>query len=155
VARRKLLKRSFSEIDRGPLGGAVFDARKRLGMTQAQLAGSIGRDRPWLSDVETGKVTHVPDEDLALLASRLESDIELLKAARDQVNAKFTPSQRPGERLTAFAKLCHSCGYGCDPDARFCANCGTQLPADVGCPRCGHLSAASANYCSCCGSSLH
>ena len=59
MARRKLHKRAFGEIDRGTLGIFLFNARKRERLTQAQLAEVIGRDRPWLSDVETGKVTHV------------------------------------------------------------------------------------------------
>ena len=55
VARRKLQKRAFINIDRGVLGGLIFNARRLHSLTQAEVAAAIGRDRPWLSDVETGQ----------------------------------------------------------------------------------------------------
>lgn len=155
MARRKLEKRSFADIDRGPLGGVVFEARKRLMLTQAGLASAIGRDRPWLSDVETGKVTHVPDDDLASLAGSLRLDLPELRELRDRLNSRFGPAAASATVRDAIAKVCPTCGYRSELDARFCAHCGRSLPADVQCPQCGRLSMAEAHFCSRCGTALH
>lgn len=155
MARRKLEKRAFGQIDRGPLGGAVFEARKRLKLSQAQLAEAIGRDRPWLSDVETGKVTHVPDHDLAELARSLQVEHDDLMIARDRVDSKFQPSAAAAPLRNAMTKPCPSCGNRCELDARFCAHCGKPLPSDVQCPKCARHSPAYAHYCARCGTPLH
>ena len=133
MARRKLAKRSFADIDRGPLGGAIFEARRRRRATQAQLAASIERDRPWLSDVETGKVTHVPDDDLASLAAFLSLDLTSLKAARDSTNSKSNSPRPALPPVHSFTRLCMECGYRGEVDAHYCAICGSELPASVAC----------------------
>lgn len=39
------------------LGGAIRQARRTTGMSQAELAAAAGVGRPWLSSVERGKRT--------------------------------------------------------------------------------------------------
>ena len=155
MARRKLAKRSFADIDRGPLGGAIFEARKRREATQAQLAASIERDRPWLSDVETGKVTHVPDEDLANLAAFLRLNVASLKAARDSANSKSGPPRPAPPPVNLFTRLCPECGYRGEADARYCAICGSELPPSVACSHCGRMCPVGTNYCGGCGKALN
>ena len=155
MARRKLAKRSFADIDRGPLGGAIFEARKRREATQAQLAASIQRDRPWLSDVETGKVTHVPDEDLANLAAFLRLNVASLKAARDRTNSRSGPPQPVPPPVNLFTRLCPECGYRGEADARYCAICGSELPPSVACSHCGRVCPVGTNYCGGCGKALN
>ena len=154
MARRQLVKRTFADIDRGPLGGAVFEARKRLKVTQAQLAGSIARDRPWLSDVETGKVTHVPDEDLTRLAGSLEMDYEFLREARDSTNSRLRASLTLTPLRNSVTKTCAECGYQGDADARYCASCGGELPHVIRCSHCARVTLADANFCPGCGEPL-
>ncbi len=154
MARRKLEKRSFADIDRGPLGGAVFEARKRLRMTQAKLAASIERDRPWLSDVETGKVTHVPDKDLANLATFLRLNIASLKTARNSTNSKFRSARPSAPLRNVVAKTCMECGYRGEAEALYCASCGSKLPESVVCSHCGWLCLAGTNFCAGCGEAL-
>ena len=154
MARRKLEKRSFADIDRGPLGGAVFEARKRLRTTQATLAASIERDRPWLSDVETGKVTHVPDKDLANLATFLRLDFASLKMARDSTNSRFKSAQPSAPLRNIVARTCMECRYRGEADALYCASCGSKLPQSVVCSHCGRMCLAGTNYCAGCGEVL-
>ena len=155
MARRKLAKRSFADIDRGPLGGTIFEARKRRGATQAELAASIERDRPWLSDVETGKVTHVPDEDLAKVAAFLSLNLASLKTARDSVNSKSNSPGPAAPSVHSFTRLCMECGYRGEADARYCAICGSELPPSVACSHCGRLCPVGTNYCGGCGKALN
>ena len=150
VARRKLYKRAFSDIDRGVLGGLIFNARRLHSLTQAQVAAAIGRDRPWLSDVETGKIRHMPDEDVQALARTLGLDAGQLVIARDGAPAR--PVSSSG--VLGGHRACHQCGHLSPDDANFCSHCGTEVPADIKCQTCGQLSDVSANYCMNCGSAL-
>lgn len=150
MARRKLQKRSFSDIARGSFGGLVFAARKQHRLTQAQLAEKIERDRPWLSDVETGKITHVLDEDIRALAQALGLDVDQLLGARDRSRSRLSPDpESNGVRRT-----CNTCGKANPNTANFCSNCGGQLPADVECPTCHLTNGAKANFCNGCGEPL-
>lgn len=152
MVRRKLHKRAFSEIDRGTLGILLFNARKQKRLTQAELAHAIGRDRPWLSDVETGKITHVPDDDLRALAEVLETGLEDLMRARDRTTVRthpVTPSL-PG----AHERYCADCGRGNPWDASFCSSCGARLPAEIVCPECGRRNPGDASFCAYCGRPL-
>ena len=150
VARRKLQKRAFNDIDRGALGGLIFTARRLHSLTQAQVAAVIGRDRPWLSDVETGKIRHVPDDDLLALARTLGLDAGQLTAARDGAQARLTTGA-PG---FGWRRACQVCGHLGPDDANFCSNCGTQAPAATECPACGRRNDTLANFCSNCGRAL-
>ena len=150
VARRKLQKRAFNDIDRGALGGLIFNARRLHSFTQAEVAAAIGRDRPWLSDVETGKITFVPDDDIRALANALSLNAHQLATTRD--NAR-TPSA--GGAVAVGRRLaCQICGHLNPDDSNFCSNCGTQVSADVECPACGRHNESSANYCTNCGRKL-
>ena len=150
MARRKLQKRAFNDIDRGALGGLIFNARRLHSLTQAEVAAAIGRDRPWLSDVETGKITFVPDDDIRALADSLCLDAQQLSATRD--NAR-TPLAAGGVAL-GRRLACQVCGHSNPDDANFCSNCGTQVSAHVECPACGRLNEAPANFCTNCGRPL-
>ena len=150
MARRKLQKRAFNDIDRGALGGLIFNARRLHSLTQADVAAAIGRDRPWLSDVETGKITFVPDDDIRALADTLSLDAQQLAATRDNVRTPLAVGAVAlGRRLA-----CQGCGHVNPGDANFCSNCGTQVTADVECPGCGRLNEAPANFCTNCGRPL-
>ncbi len=148
MARRKLHKRAFGEIDRGTLGIFLFNARKRERLTQAQLAEVIGRDRPWLSDVETGKVTHVPDEDVHALATALSIAVDDLTRARDRVAIRARAAAPPqGSRQ----RRCPACDRSNPVDANYCANCGARLPSEIVCAGCQSGNPPDANYCAHCG----
>ncbi|MCY3958743.1 MAG: zinc-ribbon domain-containing protein [Chloroflexi bacterium] len=150
VARRKLQKRAFNDIDRGALGGLIFNARRLHSLTQAEVAAAIGRDRPWLSDVETGKITFVPDEDIQALAQALSLDEQQLRTTRNNARTPLAAGAVAlGRRLA-----CQVCGHSNPDDANFCSNCGTQVAADVECPACGRLNEAPANFCTHCGRPL-
>lgn len=150
MARRKLQKRAFNDIDRGALGGLIFNARRLHSLTQAEVAAAIGRDRPWLSDVETGKITFVPDDDIRALAHALSLDAQQLTTTRDNVRKHAAAGAVAlGRRLA-----CQVCGHSNPDDANFCSNCGTQVIADVECPACGRLNEAPANFCTNCGRPL-
>lgn len=150
MARRKLQKRAFTDIDRGALGGLIFNARRLHSLTQADVAAAIGRDRPWLSDVETGKITFVPDDDIRALALALSLDEQQLTTTRDNTRTHLaTGVVALGRRLG-----CRVCGHLNPDDANFCSNCGTQVSVDVECPACGRLNEAPANFCTNCGRPL-
>lgn len=150
VARRKLQKRAFNDIDRGALGGLIFNARRLHSLTQAEVAAAIGRDRPWLSDVETGKITFVPDDDIHALAVVLSLDAQHLTTTRDSARTHLTTGTVALRRRLA----CHVCGHSNPADANFCANCGTRVSPDVECPACGRLNEAPGNFCTNCGRPL-
>ena len=148
MARRKLHKRAFGEIDRGMLGALLFNARKQKRLTQADLARAIGRDRPWLSDVETGKITHVPDDDLHVLAQTLDLALDELLRARGRIAVRPYVAAAVG---STHQHYCTVCGRGNPWDANFCASCGARLPAESVCPDCGRPNPADANFCAYCG----
>ncbi|MDE2869438.1 MAG: zinc-ribbon domain-containing protein [Chloroflexota bacterium] len=150
VARRKLQKRAFNDIDRGALGGLIFNARRLHSLTQAEVAAAIGRDRPWLSDVETGKITFVPDDDIRALAHTLSLDAQQLTTTRDNARSPVAAG------VVAFGRrlACQVCGHANPDDANFCSNCGTQVSADVECPACGRLNESPSNFCTNCGRPL-
>ncbi len=149
VARRKLQKRAFNDIDRGALGGLIFNARRLRSLTQAQVAAAIGRDRPWLSDVETGKITYVPDDDIRALAETLGLDAGQLTTTRDGARAHLAVG------VAAYSRrACQVCGHLNPDDANFCSACGTPIPADSKCSACGRQNEAMANFCTNCGRTL-
>jgi hypothetical protein len=150
LARRKLQKRTFSDIDRGSFGGLVFNARKKQGLTQAELAEMIKRDRPWLSDVETGKITHVLDDDIDNLARTLSLDPSQLRGARARSRSRAIPDQN----WATVRQSCQVCSCPNPNDANFCSSCGSKLRSDVECPTCRHRNEAIANFCNNCGDAL-
>ncbi len=150
MARRKLQKRSFDDIARGSFGGLIFAARKQHVLTQAQLAEKIERDRPWLSDVETGKITHVLDEDIRALAHALGLDVDQLLSARNRSSSRLSPEpENIGMRQT-----CNTCGKSNPSTANFCSNCGEKLPENIECPACHLTNRSEANFCNGCGEPL-
>lgn len=150
LVRRKLQKRTFSDIDRGSFGGLVFNARKKQGLTQAQLAVTIRRDRPWLSDVETGKITHVLDDDIDNLARTLSLDPGQLRGARARSRSRTIADHN----LAAARRSCQVCSCPNPNDANYCSNCGSKLSSDVECPTCRHRNETVANFCNHCGDAL-
>ena len=150
MARRKLQKRAFNDIDRGTLGGLIFTARRLHGRTQSQVAAEIGRDRPWLSDVETGKITFVPEDDIRALARTLDLNARQLISARDGAQSRLGYAAVSGR----WRRACQSCGHSNPDDANYCSNCGAQFPASVDCDACGRTNDAPANFCTDCGRAL-
>ncbi len=144
--KRRSRKRSFAEIDRGPLGAAVFAARKRAGLTQAQLAAAIGRDRPWLSDLETAKLGFITDDD----ARNLVTHLPLRDAELDSLRHGTGNRPRRSLRTSSWyppVGYCPGCGEPREPAARYCGGCGAPLPSDVLCSACGHPNASASAFC--------
>ena len=150
MARRKLQKRAFNDIDRGAFGGLIFHARRMHSLSQAQVADAIGRDRPWLSDVETGKITYVPDDDIGALARTLGLDADQLTTTRDGARTHLAAGASILDRRLA----CQICGHLNPNDANYCSTCGKPVSADVECSGCGRLNEAMANFCTNCGRTL-
>ena len=152
MLRRKLQKRAFSEIERGALGAMLFSARKRKRLTQAELARYINRDRPWVSDVETGKITHVPDDDLEAVAPLLDLELATLRRARMNALPRVTTiAAVPGG---ASDRDCGVCGSSNPWDANYCAGCGDRLPPEASCPSCDRIIRADSHFCPYCGDSV-
>jgi hypothetical protein len=151
LAKRRSRKRSFAEIDRGPLGSAVFDARKRAGLTQAQLAVAIGRDRPWVSDLETAKITFVSGDDARGLAERLQFSRTELALLHSRTGA----SRRRSAAWRLPVGACPACGSPREHGALYCGACGFSLPPEVKCPVCAHVNLSGAAFCTRCGDQLH
>ena len=147
--RRKLQKRAFRDIDRGALGAMLFGARKRKRMTQAELASRIHRDRPWVSDVETGKIMHVPDNDLDAVAPILDLEVAMLRRARAQSTPRAAVVS-PAASGTVD-RGCGMCGASNPWDAQFCVHCGEELPLETVCDTCGRIIRADSRFCAYCG----
>lgn len=152
MAKRRSRKRSFAEIDRGPLGSSVFNARKRARLTQAQLAVAIGRDRPWVSDLETAKITFIASADARRLADCLQltrTELSVLQSRTGSARRNSTPSawrQPVGE--------CPVCGCPREAGARYCGVCGFALPPEIRCGVCAHFNPAGSAFCTQCGDQL-
>ncbi len=153
LSKRKYRKRSFSEIDRGPFGTAVFDARKRQCLTQAEVAKAIGRDRPWLSDVETGKISEIPDEDLEVMARILGFEVERLRWTRDS-HSRIQDLRSTGYTVYVASKSCLHCNHPAEVDAKYCGSCGHKLELEVMCGTCSRRNSPGSNFCVRCGSYL-
>ncbi|MDT7870697.1 MAG: SPFH domain-containing protein [Thermoproteus sp.] len=50
--------------------------------------------------------------------------------------------------------VCPRCGFVNPPGAKFCMNCGAQLPQEKICPKCGFKNPPTAKFCMNCGSPL-
>ena len=153
MVKRRSTKRSFAEIDRGPLGAAIFTARKRVGLTQAQLATAIDRDRPWLSDLETAKLTFITDEDARNLAAHLPIESTELDSLRRGTGSRRRRSMQVGAWYPPVG-FCPECRRPREPAAHFCGGCGITLPSDVVCSACGHPNASASAFCTQCGGHL-
>src|ERR1700746_3321199 len=77
--------------DREPTGQRIARARRRRGLSQAVLAGLVGRSESWLSQVERGKRGIDSHSVLVRLADVLRVDIEELTGAGD--------GDEPGRRV--------------------------------------------------------
>lgn len=153
MSKRKYRKRSFSEIDRGPFGAVVFDARKRRRLTQAEVAHAIGRDRPWVSDVETGKISDIADEDLEGMAVVLGFEVERLRWTRDS-HSRMQDLRSIGYTVYVASKSCLHCNHPAEADAKFCGSCGHKLALEVICGSCSRRNSPGSNFCVRCGSSI-
>ena len=133
------------------------DARRALGLTQAQLALEIGCHQAALSMFENGKTTKLSSEYVERLADRLKIDLKALmeseKAAEPPVlqhvaSVGFCPDPEcpsnvayaVGERTLFRVTL---------QKGRYCALCGEVL--ERRCPSCGALPNEGA-CCTMCGS---
>ena len=70
--------------DREPTGQRIARARRRRGLSQAVLAGLVGRSESWLSQVERGKRGVDSHSVLVRLAEVLRVDIEELTGSADR-----------------------------------------------------------------------
>ena len=80
--------------DREPTGQRIARARRRRGLSQAVLAGLVGRSESWLSQVERGKRGVDSHSVLVRLAEILRVDIEELtgSADRDETGSRAHPA---------------------------------------------------------------
>jgi transcriptional regulator with XRE-family HTH domain len=78
--------------DREAVGQRIARARRRRGLSQAVLAGLVGRSESWLSQVEPGQ--RGVDSVLVRLAEVLRVDIEELagSADRDETGRRAHPA---------------------------------------------------------------
>ena len=146
-------KRKYAEIDRGPLGTAVFQTRKQRRLTQGELAKRLGRNRPWISNVETGKVTNLQEEDLVGLAAVLNISISSLRAAHE-MSAAPSVMGLPGYAVLQSNRHCGACHHLVEPDANYCTHCGAAQPMLVNCPACARPNNPGARFCGRCGAQL-
>ena len=153
MAKRKYRKRAFAEIDRGSLGTVIFSARRRIGLTQAQLAAAIGRDRPWVSDLETAKTTFISDEDAANIVARLPITEAELSVLRDGGPHHCSVRVR-NTTIAAPVTNCAVCNCPLEPGAHYCGGCGVALTLDSICSVCGHPNIPVSAFCTQCGGQL-
>ncbi len=80
--------------DRETAGQRIARARRRRGLSQAVLAGLVGRSESWLSQVERGKRGVDSHSVLVRLAEVLRVDIEELtgSADRDETGRRAYPA---------------------------------------------------------------
>ena len=80
--------------DREAAGQRIARARRRRGLSQAVLAGLVGRSESWLSQVERGKRGVDSHSVLVRLAEILRVDIEELtgSADRDETGSRAHPA---------------------------------------------------------------
>jgi transcriptional regulator with XRE-family HTH domain len=80
--------------DREAAGQRIARARRRRGLSQAVLAGLVGRSESWLSQVERGKRSVDSHSVLLRLAEVLRVDIEELtgSADRDETGRRAYPA---------------------------------------------------------------
>ena len=74
----------MTPFDREAAGQRIAGARRRRGLSQAVLAGLVGRSESWLSQVERGKRSIDSHSVLMRLAEVLRVDIEELTGSGDQ-----------------------------------------------------------------------
>lgn len=71
------------------IGHLIRDSRKRLGLTQAQLAARVGASRKWIIDLEAGRRT----SDLRLVlraANAVGLDVHATERTRDPAHEGFS-----------------------------------------------------------------
>jgi transcriptional regulator with XRE-family HTH domain len=78
----------MTPADRDAAGQRIARARRRRGLSQAVLAGLVGRSESWLSQVERGKRGVDSHSVLVRLAEVLRVDIEELTGPGDQDNGR-------------------------------------------------------------------
>ena len=87
----------MSSSDREVAGQRIARARRRRGLSQAVLAGLVGRSESWLSQVERGRRGVDSHSVLVRLAEVLRVDIEELTGSGD--------GDEPGRRVHPAASL--------------------------------------------------
>ena len=130
----------------------MFTARKRAGLTQAQLAAAIGCDRPWLRDLETAKLTFITDDDACNLAARLPLETAELDSLRSGSGSRRRALL--GGPWSPPIEYCTACGHPREPGARYCGACGIAMPSEIVCSTCGHPNASVSDFCTQCGGQL-
>ncbi len=89
--------------DRETAGQRIARARRRRGLSQAVLAGLVGRSESWLSQVERGKRGVDSHSVLVRLAEVLRMDIEELACFADRDGAGSAPAT--ASRFFTFTPL--------------------------------------------------
>ncbi|MBR3305902.1 MAG: SPFH domain-containing protein [Lachnospiraceae bacterium] len=78
--------------------------------------------------------------------------------AHGMMQPGMAPGMQPG--MSPYGQppqppvACPKCGTPAGPGERFCAACGTEIPAPAACPKCGKILKPGAAFCTGCGTKL-
>lgn len=78
------------------LGGAIRNARKTKGLTQAELAGQLGAAQDWISNIEGGRIENPSLSKILQICKALDVDIH--------VNSSAAGSPRAVTDVPAFVR---------------------------------------------------
>ncbi len=91
-----------------------------------------------------GETAPVQKDTFNYLAQGTQQGVRTLASA---VRKGFSASDTP-------TAVCSKCGASNEADARFCAQCGEELPRQRICAKCNAVNVAGSRYCNQCGSDL-
>lgn len=93
-----------STNERGELGQALWDARKRLGLTLRQVEEASGVSNAYLSQLENGEIRNPSPQILHKLSESLNLDYEALMQLAGHIRKSDPNTGRRRGRLPTFAK---------------------------------------------------
>lgn len=74
-------------------------ARKSVGMSQAAVAKAIGKSRPWVGLVETGRIKQVSDDDKRAMSAVLGLPVDGLRLSDETLEEMMVRSAERGAKL--------------------------------------------------------
>lgn len=90
--------------ERGPLGQAIWEARKRLGLTLRQVEEASGISNGYLSQLENGDIRNPSPQILFKLSEAINVEYELLMELAGHIKKSETITGKRKGRLPTFAK---------------------------------------------------
>jgi membrane protease subunit (stomatin/prohibitin family) len=97
---------------------------------------------------------NAPGGNLAGAGVGIGAGVSLGQMMTQAVQGGQQPAAAPAAPAAGGTVACPSCSHQNPAGAKFCSNCGTQIPADAGkqfCTQCGQALDAGAKFCSNCG----